>query len=115
MKARIDWPIVFVLTTASLLGVVCYQRSWIPFYVEAEPLYSTVEEFGRELLEQKSGAQVSPSEMRDLISDPRYQKIRGYGVVFSDDPTLIFSLRVNKRFTFEVSNDGSPNWKKTVR
>ncbi len=113
MKVRIIWPILFALTSTALLGAVLYQRSWILFYAEAEPLYPIVEEFGRELIDRKIGEQVSPSEIRDLINEPRYEAISRYGVVFSDDPALILSIRVNRRFTFEVPYEGAPNWLKT--
>ncbi len=112
MRVHVAWPIVIALIAAACLASLVYQRSWIPDYAEAEPLYPKVAEFGRALAESKSGDSWTASTIKTLILEERFNSIQPYGVVFSDDPETIVSIRVNKTFSFDIGPDGAPRWNK---
>lgn len=112
MRVHIAWPIAIALIAGAFLASLIYQRSWIPDYAEAEPLYSKVAEFGRALAESNSGASLTASAIETLISEERFKAIQPYGVVFSNAPETIVSIRVNKTFSFDVGSDGATKWNK---
>ena len=112
MRVHIAWPLIIALIAVALLANVVYQRSWILDYAEAEPLYPKVAEFGRALVEAKSGDKLTASTIKTLILEERFNSIQQYGVVFSSDPETVVSIRVNKTFSFDISPDGAPRWNK---
>ena len=112
MRVRIIWPITLALFVAMLFATVIYQRSWIPFYQEAEPLYPTVADLGSELATLNSKQPVTGADIQNLLAETRFEAIRPYGVVFSKDPDLIVSIRVNRKFSFDIPLDGRPRWNK---
>jgi hypothetical protein len=112
MRVHIVWPIVIALIAAAFLAGLVYQRSWIPDYAEAEALYPEVAEFGRALAESKSGDSLTASTIKTLLLEERFSLIQPHGVVFSDDPEMIVSIRVNKTFLFDIGPDGTPRWNK---
>lgn len=111
MKVHVIWPVLLAGCSAVLLAVVLYQKSWVPDYGEAEPLYPVVAEFGRELAEMGKSGEVTPTEIATLLEEERFARIRPYGVVFSSDSEVVVTVRVNKRFSFEVSPEGRALWK----
>ena len=112
MRVHIAWPILIALIAAAFLASLIYQRSWIPDYAEAEALYPKVADFGRALVESKSGDTLKASTIRTLILEERFDLIQPYGVVFSGEPQTIVSIRVNKTFSFDIGSDGTPRWNK---
>jgi hypothetical protein len=112
MRVHIAWPILFALIAAALFAILIYQRSWIPDYAEAEPLYPTVAEFGRALTESEAGEIGSDSAIRTLILEDRFRSIQPYGVVFSSNPETLVTIRVNKHYSFDIAPDGTAKWNK---
>ncbi|MFT6181702.1 MAG: hypothetical protein ACJAQT_004893 [Akkermansiaceae bacterium] len=112
MRVHVAWPLLLTLAVVALLGIVMYQRSWIPGYQEAEPLLPIVAEFGRELADLNEDGAVTVAELEQLILEERFAPIQTYGIVFSADPDFILSIRVNERFSFDIQRDGHPRWSK---
>ena len=111
MSFRTFCLILLALVVAGFFAEGFYQRSLPPYYGEAEPLYPTVAEFGRELVKLKSGDSVSPADIKALLAEERFEAILPYGVVFADDSNVLVTIRINKKFSFEISQDGAPSWK----
>ena len=112
MRVYIAWQLLVALIAASLLAVVLYQRSWIPGYAEAEPLYPTVAEFGSELASLNRRDSLEPSAIRLLLLESRFDAIQPYGIVYSDDSEILLTIRINNRYSFDISPDGRPLWNK---
>ena len=112
MRVHIAWPILFALIATVLLVSLLHQRSWMPDYAEAEPLYPNVAEFGRALAESKAGRSGAASTIRTLILEDRFRSLQPYGIVFSADPETLVTIRVNKTYSFDIAPDGTPKWNK---
>lgn len=112
MKVHIAWPAVFILFAAALLAALIYQNSWAPDYAEAEPLFPVAAEFGQELVKIRKDKELSPGDIRNLLDTERFQTLRPYGMVFPHEPGILVSIRVNKRFSFNIGEDGRPQWEK---
>lgn len=110
MRVHISWPILIAVLAAGLLAILIYERSWIPAYAEAEPLYPTVAEFGRALVDANAENPVAKSSEKELLLEDRFKAIRPYGVVYSADKETLVSIRVNHRFSFDIALDGTPRW-----
>ena len=112
MKTHIAWPISFAVVVAVLIAYIVNQKSWGPYYAEAEPLYPTVSEFGNELTKLRKSGVIQANDIESLIKQERFELIQPYGLIFSDDPKTIVSIRINEVFTFAISEDGQPLWVK---
>ena len=112
MRVHIIWPTAFAFLAAILVATTLYQRSSISEYGEAEPLYPTVADFGDELAKLRAKQPISGAYIENLLTDDRFAAIQPYGVVFSSDPELIVSIRVNEVFSFDIELDGRPRWNK---
>lgn len=112
MRVHVVWLLLVILTSGLLLAALIYQSSWIPAYGEAEPLYPTASEFGRVLAQQSEGGVVA-ADIEALLKEERFSPIRPYGIVFSDDPEILVSIRVNERFSFDIDEDGQPRWNRS--
>jgi|GEM_PF-6987354 len=112
MKVHIAWPAVFILASVVLLAALIYQTSWAPDYAEAEPLFPMAAEFGQELVKIRKDKELSPADIRTLLDAEKFQTLRSYGIVFSHDPGVLVSIRVNRRFSFNIGKDGHPQWEK---
>ena len=110
MKIHIIWAIASGLLVVILSATVIYQRSSIPHYSEAETLLPTVAEFGHELAILNSKQSVTGDDIQKLLSESRFKAIQSYGVVFSEDSQIIVSIRVNKIFSFDITQDGHSQW-----
>ncbi|MGB1129545.1 MAG: hypothetical protein ACPG4K_05815 [Haloferula sp.] len=110
MRVHVAWVVLLVLVSGVLVATLFYQRSWIPAYGEAEPLYPAVAEFGRELAQVTEGAEVAPTDVAELLRDERFESIRPYGIVFSTSPEILVSIRINERYSFDIREDGHPRW-----
>ena len=108
MRVHIAWPILLALIAAVLLCALLYNRSGIPDYGESEPLYPTVAKFGRTLADSKT--EDLASTINNLLLEDRFSAIQPYGVVFSNDPDTLVTIRVNKTFSFDIALDGTPKW-----
>ncbi len=109
MRVHIIWPILCALLAVGLLAYSVYLQSWIPAYAEAEPLYSTVAEFGSELVDSHPEAPLTDSNIKSLLVEERFESIRPYGVVFSSDVDTLISIRVNDRFSYDLDQNGIPH------
>lgn len=107
MRVHVAWPLSFAFIAVILLSIIVYQRSWVPDYQEAEPLIPIVSEFGRALADANAGNPVSDSSVKKLLMEKRFEAIRSYGVVYSDDQETLVSIRVNDHFLFKVAFDGA--------
>lgn len=112
MKVHIAWPIFLGLLAALLFAALIYQTSWAPDYAEAEPLFPVAAEFGRELVNIRKDKDLSPGDIRTLLDAEKFQSLRPYGLVFPHDPGILVSIRVNRRFSFNIGEDGHPQWEK---
>ena len=110
MRIHIIWAIASGLLVVILSATVIYQRSSIPHYSEAETLLPTVAEFGHELAILNSKQSVTGDDIQKLLSESRFKAIQSYGVVFSEDSQIIVSIRVNKIFSFDITQDGHSQW-----
>lgn len=66
-----------------------------------------VYEFGRALADANAGNPVSDSSVKKLLMEKRFEAIRPYGVVYSDDEDTLVSIRVNDHFSFKIASDGA--------
>ena len=111
MRIHVIWPILSLVVTLVLFLMLLYEHSWIPDYAEAEPLYPVAAEFGHALKESRSDEPLSVEKIIDLLSEERFDRIQPYGIIFSDDPKTIVTIRINKTYSFEIQSDGRPMWK----
>ena len=112
MRVYVAWPISIALVAAILVAVVFYQRSWIPAYAEAEPLYPIVAEFGQVLAKSATSESLSASKIQATLLEDRFSAIQRCGVVFSTNPEIIVTIRVNDWFSFDIAPDGTPQLNK---
>jgi hypothetical protein len=110
MKVPVIWLALPVLVALCLTAALLRQRSWIPDWGEAEPLYPTVKEYGRHLAEIRETREVTASDLESLIMESEFEAIRPYGIVFSDDPEVFASVRVNGHFSLAIQSNGRPKW-----
>ena len=110
MRVHIAWPILFALLSIFLFSVVLYQKSAIPKYREAERLQPTLRTFAQDLAKLQEESGTTPSDIANIMAEPRFDKIRPYGIKFLDHPKWIISIRINDRFSFDVGVDGSLLW-----
>ncbi len=110
MKVHIAWLAASVFVALCLAAVLLFQNSWIPDYGEAEPLHPIVAAYGRRLAEIGKSRELTASDLESVMKEPEFESIRKYGVVFSDDPEVIASIRVNDTFSFAIRSDGGADW-----
>lgn len=114
MKVPI-WVLMLLLAlVGGLLFSVFYEASAIPDYTEAESLFPVVAEFGRDLVALTQGREIELDDLRALRAEERFQAIRPYGIVPSESPEFLLSLRINKTFSFHIDVKGWPHWEKRV-
>ncbi len=110
MKVHIAWLAASVIVAVCLAAVLLFQNSWIPDYGEAEPLHPIVAAYGRRLAEIGKNRDLSASDLESVMKEPEFEAIRNYGVVFSSDPEVIASIRVNDTISFSIRSDGGVDW-----
>lgn len=101
---------LFAIAAVSFLAVIIYQRSWVPAYAEAEPLQPTIVEFGRVFVESASGETISAERIQATLQDDRFRAIQRYGIVFSSNPEILTTIRINHIFSFDIASNGTVRW-----
>lgn len=109
MKVHIRWPIIHLLITIYFGALWAWEVSAIPLYGEAEPLFPIVAALGRELSALEAD-EVTPNVVVDTIRSDQYDKIRPYGLTFPNRPEVIVSIRINRKYNFDIHKDGRVLW-----
>jgi len=81
-------------------------------YQEAEPLHPIAVEFGQELVKLGDDQVLMVADIEKLVWEKRFSRIQPYGIVFSQNPKFIVSIRINQRHSFNITKDGQAQWSK---
>lgn len=99
-----------IVVAAGAVAYALFQRSWIPYYWEAEPLHKVAAQFGQALHdsldEEHRLDQMLWMDIMTLLKEDRFASLRDKGFVPSSDAKVLITIRLNDRFEAPIQKDG---------
>lgn len=70
-------------------------------------------ELSRELAAITKERELELADLKHLLSQDRFSKIKPYGIILSTDPAYSVSIPVNRTFHFKLMKEGYLEWEYT--
>ena len=106
---------LIALPLAVAVGVLALALRWQMAYGEAETRSSLAQDFGKRLaqrLTEGGRREVELADIKALLADDHFSRLRDRGFVPSFTPGTLVTLRINDSYEFPIAADGSISWTK---
>jgi hypothetical protein len=107
------WKIITVILVFAtvLVGPIAYQKyDWIRKYGEAEPIVQIVWPLSQSMKKYYETTGQNATSLAQLSSDSDVLKLSRFNPEFSPNESQIFTVMINDKFGFFISDEYNPQW-----